>query len=256
MSPQRQTQQANRYSSVHDAAPTQPSSSGSGDRIVSDRQIARFFRDDSRPLRDSLQLEMVAAQYHVRLQHVVSREGVPVGEAASAGVVAELERHGDPLSHAILRALAHVGTGHTATRSAEAVGRLAERGIGLPLEFADVAEARAIAAWRDTAGAFEGEYSLFLDFEHPLGRRHGIAIFVEPRNGGVVKHMGLITAISDFGPHDPVDASRLETLDIAAAAALLHDVLDRTFGTRLAGVDDFRVLIAATRARSLAGASG
>src|SRR4051812_3871747 len=74
-----------------------------GDPITAASEVARYFREDCRPLRDSLQLEMVAAQYWLRMRDAVSREGVPVGEAIGAGVVAALERHGDPLSHAILR---------------------------------------------------------------------------------------------------------------------------------------------------------
>jgi hypothetical protein len=249
MSQQPPTRQLDRRSPIRKATATRPSSSGPEDRIASQRDIAIYFREDCRPLDDSLQLEMVAAQYCLRLRDVVSRDGVPVSEKAVPGVVAELEGHGDPLSHAILRALAHVGTGHIASRSAEAAGRLGEREIGLPLHFADVANARTIGAWRDTRGAFDGEYSLFIDFEHPLGRRHSIAIFVEPRKGGVVKHLGLMSAISDFDPGDSIHPSRLESLDSAAAGVLLRDVLDRTYGRSLAGVDDFRVLIAAARAR-------
>lgn len=246
MSEQRQLRHADRHSPIRKAVPTRPSSSGPGDRVASPRDVATYFREDCRKLRDSLQLEMVVAQYHLRMRGVLTPEGVPVGDAASAGVIADLERHGDPLSRAILRGLDYLGTGDAGKRAAEAVARLAERGIGSPRKFADVGGARALGAWRDTAGAFDGEYALFLDFEYPLGARHSLALFVEPRRGGAVKHIGLMKPMSELDyPND------LETVEIAAAGALLHELLARSFGSLLAETDDYRVLIAAARARSM-----
>src|SRR3954471_14357107 len=96
------------------------------ERIASASEVAGFFRDDCRTLRDSLQLEMVVAQYLIRMRDVSSPQGVPVGDATSAAVIAELERHADPLSHAILRAVAYLGTGETGQRAADAVARLDE----------------------------------------------------------------------------------------------------------------------------------
>jgi hypothetical protein len=219
--------------------------------IASAREVATYFREDCRALRDSLQLEMVVAEYHVRMQGVLTPERVPVGDAASAGVIAELERHGDPLSHAILRGLDYLGTGETARRSAAAVARLAERRVELPREFADVADPRPLGAWRATGGGYEGEYALFVDFEHRLGARHSLALFVEPRGGGVLKHIGLMKPMSDLDPGDPFHPSALDTLEIAAAGARLREVIDRSLGSCLAEVDDYRVLIAAARARSM-----
>jgi hypothetical protein len=250
MSEQPQLRDADSHSPIRKAIPTRRSSSGPAEGIASARDIAIYFREDCRTLRDSLQLEMVVAQYHLRMRAVLTREGLPVGDVASAGVIAQLEEHGDPLSNAILRALAYVGTGETAKRSAEAVARLTERGIGLPPAFADVAEARALGVWRDTAGGFSDEYALFIDFEYPLGGRHSLAVFVEPRHGGVVKHIGLMGSMSDLDSDDPFHPSALETVEIAAAGALLRKVLDRSFGSFLPDVDDYRVLIAAARARS------
>jgi hypothetical protein len=213
--------------------------------------VANFFREDCRGLRDSLQLEMVVAQYLLRMRDVLSPDGVPVGDAVSAGVIAELERNRDPLSHSILRGLAYVGTGDTAKRSADAAARLAESGIGLHAAFADVAEARPLGAWRESAGGFDGEYVLFVEFEHPLGARHSLALFVELRGGGTVKHLGLLGPMADLDPGDPFHPSAMETVETAAAGALLQDVLDRSFGSSLARSDDYRVLIAAARARSM-----
>ena len=62
--------------------------------------MAIYFREDCRTLRDSLQLEMVVAQYCLQIRDVRTTAGVPVGDAVGVGVVAELEGHGDPLSHA------------------------------------------------------------------------------------------------------------------------------------------------------------
>jgi hypothetical protein len=256
MNGHRQARDPDRRLPIREATPTQQSASGPGDRIASARDVAAYFREDCRLLRDSLQLEMVAAQYHLQMRSVRSPEGVPVGDATSAGVIAELERLGDPLSHAILRALDCVGTGDTATRSAAAVGRLSERGIGLPLAFGDVAGARALSAWRTDAGGRGGEYVLFVDFEHSSGVRHALALFVEPRRGGVLKHIGLIGPMSDVDPDDPFHPSALDPVELAAAGALLREVLDRSFGPLLAGVDDFCVLIAGARARSMVQGGG
>ncbi|MEA2126625.1 MAG: hypothetical protein QOI80_3407 [Solirubrobacteraceae bacterium] len=215
------------------------------DRIASATDVATYFRQDCRALRDSLQLEMVVAQYLVRMRDVRSPEGVPVGDALSAGLIAEIERQRDPLSHAMLRALAHLGSGETARRSAEAGGRLAERGVGLPVKFADVAGARAVGAWRASAGGRGSEYALFVEFEYSLGTRHSLALFVR---GGVAKHIALMNPMGDLDPDEPFHPSAMETVELAAAGVLLREVLDRSFR---AGSDDYRVLIAAARARSM-----
>jgi hypothetical protein len=217
-----------------------------GDRIASPREVANFFQDDCRTLRDSLQLEMVVAQYDVRMRDVLSPEGIPLGDVVPAGVIAALERKGDPLCHAILRGLQYLGTGVAAQRSADAVARLSERGVGLPARFADVGEARAVGAWRDTEGAFDGEFSLFVDFEFPRGTRHALAIFVEPRHGGVIKHLGLTQPMSEIDYPNV-----MEPLEIHDAGTLLNKVLERTHSRGLDDTDDFRVLIAAARARGM-----
>jgi len=221
------------------------------DRIANAREVANYFREDCRTLRDSLQLEMVVAQYLVQMRDVRSPEGVPVGDAVRAGVIAELERHGDPLSHVMLRGLAYLGTGETAARSAEAVARLAERGIGLTVTFGDVGGAWAVGAWRATQGGRRGEYALFVEYEHALGTRHSIAVFVR---GGVARHIGLMHPMNDFDADNPFHPSAMETLELDAATDRLRDVIDRSFGT---GSDDYRVLIAAARVRRrTAGLSG
>ena len=236
----------NRIEPFFTPAPTKPSASGPGDRIASSGDIAIYFREDCRTLADSLQLEMVVAQYDLRLRDTATTQGIPVGDAVSAGVVAELESHGDELSHAILRGLAHLGTGERGPRSAAAAERLAERGIGLPETFADVGAAEPIAAWRDRRKADPGEYVLFIDYEHPQGRQHSVAVFVEPC--GTVKHIGLMPPTSEFDPGDQFHPSGLESLPTAKAGGILGDALRRTFGEDLEDADDFRALIAAARA--------
>jgi hypothetical protein len=229
---------------------TQPRPYEPRERIASAREVTDYLRDDCRPLRDSLQLEMAIAQYCVRLRQVLSPEGVPVGDAVRAGVVAELERHADPLSHAILRGFSHLGTDVIATMSADAAARLADAGVGLASAFADVGEARAAGAWRAEGGG-RSEYALFAEFEHPLGARHSVALFVEPRRGGTVKHLALLRPMSDVDPGGTFDPAAMEALEISAAGALLRDLLDRSFGPGLDRTDDFQVLIAAARARSM-----
>lgn len=213
-----------------------------GDPVANSREISGFLRKDCRVLRDSLQLEMAVAQYELRLREVRTPEGIPIADAASAGVIADLERHADPLSHAILRAFAYLGGEETAQRSADAVARLAERGVGLTKKFGDVGAAAAVGAWRDTRGAHPGEYALFIDFEHPLGARHCLALFVEP--GGSVKHLGLIQPMSQLG------LDGLEVLEIAEASELLQQALARSVGApHITG--DFRALIAGARSRAM-----
>jgi hypothetical protein len=239
----------NRNQPIIKAGATKLSASGPGDRIAHSGDIAIYFREDCRTLADSLQLEMVVAQYDLRLRDIATPQGIPIGDAASASVIAELERHGDELSHAILRALADLGTGERGTRSAEAAERLAERSIELPDTFADVGATRALGAWRDTRDAYPGEYVLFVDFEHPQGRRHGVAVFVEPR--GTVKHIGLMPPATDHDPDDPFHPSALESLPIATAGEILGDAIQRTWGESLELTDDYRAIIAAARARSI-----
>jgi hypothetical protein len=215
------------------------------DRIASAAQVATYFRQDCRSLRDSLQVEMVVAQYLIQMRDARSPEGVPVGDAVSAGVIGELERHGDPLSHAMLRALEHITTGETARWSAEAVARLAANGVGLPVKFADVAGSRSVGAWQTSAGGRGREYALFVEFEHSLGSRHSLALFVR---GGVAKHIALMHPMDELEPEEPFHPSAMEVVELAAAGPLLRDVLDRSFGPHSG---DYRVLIAGARARSM-----
>jgi hypothetical protein len=252
MSGQRQARGRGAHAPFRKATPTRQSASGPGDRIANARDVAIYFREDCRPLRDSLQLEMVVAQYVLRMRDVRTPEGVPIGDATSAGVVAELERHGDELSHAILRGLAHLGSGHTASRSADAAARLAERGTGMPANFGDVGAVRTLGAWRQSEGGHAGEYVFFAEFEHPLhGRRHSLALFVEPRRGGVVKHIGLLGPMDELAADEPFHLDAMEALEIEAAGELLAELLERSHGQALDGSDDYRVVIAAARARSM-----
>jgi hypothetical protein len=57
--------------------------------------------------------------------------------------------------------------------------------------------------------------------------------------------------MSDVDPDDPFHPSAMDSIEVAAAGALLREVLDRSFGAFRSDIDDFRVLIAAARARSM-----
>jgi hypothetical protein len=233
------------------ATRTRRSASGPGDRVASGRDITIYFREDCRPLRDSLQLEMVVAQYCLRMRDVTTTGGVPVGEAVGLRVVAELEHMGDALSHAILRGLAHIGVGLIGERSSEAVARLSEKVLGLPKQFADVGNARPVRTWRGDNAEVAGEYILFARFEHPRGPEHAIALYVEPRGGDVVKHIGLVDGGCEDGMADSLRPNAPEPLEIPSGGALMNDVLERTYDRHATRTDDFRVLIAAARARSI-----
>jgi hypothetical protein len=249
MSHQPHTRQLDRDAPFRQA-PTRSSASGPS-HIASTRDVAIYFREDCRDLRDALQLEMVVAQYVLRIRDVRSSAGIAVGEAVGTGVVAELEGFGDPLSHAILRGLAHLGRGEIARRSSEAAARLAERETGMLRQFADVGETSPVGTWR-MLGEVEGDEVLFGEFEHRLGRRHTVALFVDPRGGGTVKHLGLLGPTSELDPDEPLHPSFMEELAIPAGLELIRDALERTYGPDGAESDDFRVLIALARANSTA----
>jgi len=138
-----------------------------------------------------------------------------------------------------------------AQQSAEAIARLRERAVDLPKPFADVGKAKAIGAWRTHDAEFDGEYALFADFEYPRGADHAIALYAEPKRGGVVKHIGLLSAMRDLEPYEPVHPSAMEPLDIPEAGAVIAQLLERTYGPLAEETDDFRVLVAAARAKSI-----
>lgn len=252
MSEQLQTRNLDRRQPVRKARPTRQSASGPGGRVASARDVAIYLRDDCRTLRDSLQLEMVVAQYCLRIRDLVTTGGVPIGDVVGVGVVAELEREGDALSHAIMRAIAHLAAGETADRSAEAATRLTQRITGLPQQFADVGKARALSAWR-TGADLDGEYAVFADFEYPRGGGgHAIALFVDSRHGAVVKHIGLLSPMSELDPDEPLHPNALEPVTIPAGGALMREALEHSYGPLGAESHDHRVPIAAARARSMA----
>jgi hypothetical protein len=244
MSEQQQVPDAGPIQRAH---PTRQSASGPDDRIASAEAIARWFLDDCRAVDDTLQVEMVVAQYLVRMRDTCTPQGVPVGDALTASVIADLEQRRQPLAHVLLRALAHLATGDAATRAADAVARLAEQGVGLSQRFADVATARPLGAWREHGDATE--QALFAEFVHPLaGRAHSIALFVRD---GVARHIGLMPSAYQLDPGDPFHPDALEPLDLPEAGELIASALTRAYGRDWERSDDYRVVIAAARARTM-----
>jgi hypothetical protein len=239
-------QQVHDADPIQRATPSRQSASGPDDRIASAESIASWFLDDCRGLDDALQLEMVVAQYLVRMRDTRTPQGVPVGDALTASVIADLEERRQPFAHVLLRALAHLATGDAATRAADAVARLAEQGVGLSKRFADVATARPLGAWREHGDA--GEQALFAEFEHPLGRRHSIALFVRD---GVARHIGLMPSAYDVDTEDPFHPDALEPLALPEAGELIGGALTRAYGRDWERSDDYRVVIAAARARAM-----
>ena len=215
--------------------------------MASAGDIAIYFREDCRPLRDSLQLEMVVAQYWLRIRDVVTTAGMPVGHIVAAGVVAELEREGDPLSCAILRGLARLAPGPTGRRAAESAACLSASAVEPPEQFADVGDARPVGAWR-ARDATEDDYALFAEFEHARGGRHVLALFVIPEGGGTVKHIGLLGPMSTIDLNTSFRPGAVECLALPTAAELMRTTLTRTYGPLLERTDDYRVLVAAARA--------
>jgi hypothetical protein len=177
---------------------------------------------------------------------------VPVGDAVALRVIAELEHMGDALSHAILRGLAYMAPGLVGERSSEALARLSEKMPGIPQQFADVGKASLVRAWCGNNAEIAGEYILFARFEYPRSPEHGIALYVEQRNGDAVKHLGLVDAASEDDFADSLHPSAPESLDITSAGVLIGDALERTYGPEATETDDFRALIAAARRRSIA----
>jgi hypothetical protein len=107
-----------------------------------------------------------------------------------------------------------------------------------------------VGAWRTCAG-LDDEAALFAEFDYPGGARHTIALFVDPRGGGAAKHIGLLGAMNELDPGGPFDPRALETIDISPAGVLVRDALEASYGPLAAATHDYRVLIAAARARSM-----
>lgn len=80
---------------------------------------------------------------------------------------------------------------------------------------------------------------------------HTVMLFVEPRDGGVVKHIGLVGPMAELDRDGPFDPRVMEPVEIADAGYLLHDLLERSYGPQAARSDDFHVLMAAARADSI-----
>ena len=232
-------------------ATTRLSASGPGPQVVSARDVAIFFREDCRTLDDSLQLEMVVAQYCIQIRDVRSTNGVPVGDAVAADVVAHLEREGDALSHAVLRGMAHIGVGLAAERSAAAAARLSEADAGLPPQFVDVAKASPVGAVRVRDVRIRECSALFAEFEHPLGRRHTIALFLDERRAKWVKHIALLGPLEEVRPEEEFAPATPEAVPTAPTGALMRDALERSYGRGAARSGDYRALIALARAESM-----
>ena len=213
--------------------------------LAATRELAHCFIDDCRGAADALELELIVAQYLPRFNGGLELHGTGALEA----LLGELERRGDHVSHAALRALWYLGTGELQRLSADAAARLGERGVGLPLRLADVGLVRPTGAWRAPRGGNRGEYALFVEFEHPRAPTHSLAVLVDPRRGGLVKHLALLRPMDDLGDDGPFRPEALEKLDLGVARELMRDLLVRTFGRGTAGTDDYSVLIAAARAR-------
>lgn len=84
MSEQRRARNLDWRAPIRKASPTRKSASGPGDRVASARDVAIYFREDCRTLCDSLQLEMVVAQYCLRIRDVVTTAGRVLIAAARA----------------------------------------------------------------------------------------------------------------------------------------------------------------------------
>jgi hypothetical protein len=219
--------------------------------VANAAEIAEFLRDDTRPLGRTIQLELVVAQYLIRLRDAVTPDAVPIGPAPLLGLIEELDRAGDGLSRAILETVAELTDGEPASKSREAAGRLAARGLQYPARFRAVGSARALEAW---AIREAGEACLAIEFEHADGARHAVMAFVvDPSRGGYAKHVAITASMWDLDDDAPFHPSRLEAAPVDLVARELRaalDAADPASGRPASQGDDFRALIAAGRVRA------
>jgi hypothetical protein len=219
--------------------------------VANASEIAEFLREDTRLLQRTMQLDLVVAQYLIRVRDAVTAEAVPVGPAPLLGLIEGLERAGDGLSRAILATIAELAVGEPAAKSREAAERLAARGLQPPGRFRAVGSAQALDAWvlRDA-----GESCLAIEFEHAGGARHAVLAFVvDQSRGGYAKHVaitGSMWDLDDEAPFHPgrIESSPVESIALEMSAAL--DAVDPATGRPASQGGDFRALIAAARARA------
>jgi hypothetical protein len=211
-------------------------------------EIAAFLRDDTRQLGRTMQLELVVAQYLVRLRDAVTPAGEPLGPRPVLPLVEDIEAYGDGLSRAILATIADLADGDVAVAAADGAARLAERGLQYPARFRAVGSARALEAWTLRDG---GESCLTIEFEHADRARHSVMAFVAPE--GHAKHVAFAGSAWDIDPEAPFHPDRLTPTPTRLAA--------RAMATALSGADPatgrpaseslgFWALIAQARVRS------
>ena len=59
-----------------------------------------------------------------------------------------------------------------------------------------------------------------------MGVGHALALFVEPRRGGVVKHIGLLGPMSEIDSDDPFHPAAMERIGVDEAGGRLEEELD------------------------------
>jgi hypothetical protein len=148
-------------------------------------------------------------------------EGV---EALSRGLVGELEDRCDIPALITLRGLAAVADPWLAQPSHAAAERVARTCRFLPSWADQIGCAEATRALALDDHDDSGEIGLLIEFEYPNGDRHAIATYIDPRLGGVAKHVFLLQAIDAI----PDPGKLLESMDLDDAKARMRAALEIT----------------------------
>ena len=134
----------------------------------------------------------------------------------ATGLVEELEGMDDTPAWIVLRGLASVADAWLADPARAAADRIEPRLV--PGWAGEIGKARAIGALELTGGE-PGESGLLIESAYPSGDRHAIATYIDPRLGGIAKHIFLLQPI-DAAPDGPLDA-----IDLDDARTRMRDAL-------------------------------
>jgi hypothetical protein len=142
-------------------------------------------------------------------------------------IVERIARATAPQALVVLRAVAAVAENPVGKAAARAAAELALRVKGEPAWLATVGSPQPVRAGRiEDTDTDEGGI-VALDLAWPCGDRGGIAVFIDPRQGGVAKHICVGPSVAEYAEGmaepfeelDPVRATGLMRAGLAAVEA-------------------------------------
>jgi hypothetical protein len=136
-------------------------------------------------------------------------------------LVDDLEHAGDAGALAALRGLAAVADDWLAPRCADAAARLAGASVAVPSWADQIGRAEPAGAYALPDPEDDGFIGIVIDFEYPDGERHGVASYIAPELGGIVKHLFLLKQIDEI----PGAGEIFDPMPIAQARGLMRDAL-------------------------------